>query len=49
MAVKIVREKQNSEWTKEKVVHVSNRVQVSTNLNKHAELLNITISDLEFL
>ena len=49
MAVKIVREKQNSEWTKEKVVHVSNLVQVSKNLNKHPELRSITISDLEYI
>ena len=40
---------QNSDWTEEKVEHVSNLIQVSKNLNKHPELLNITISDLEYI
>ena len=40
---------QNSDWTEEKVEHVSNLIKVSKNLNKHPELLNITISDLEYI
>ena len=39
----------NSDWTEEKVEHVSNLIQVSKNLYKHPELLNITISDLEYI
>ena len=39
----------NSEWTEQKVEHVSNLIKVSKNLNKHPELLNITISDLEYI
>ena len=39
----------NSDWTEEKVEHVLNLIQVSKNLYKHPELLNITISDLEYI
>ena len=39
----------NSDWTEQKIVYVSNLIEVCKNLKKYPQLRDITISDLEYI
>ena len=39
---------ENCDWTKEKILYVSNIIEVCEKLNKYPQLREITISDLEY-
>jgi hypothetical protein len=39
----------NSDWTEQNIVYVSNLIEVCKNLKKYPQLQDITISDLEYI